>query len=78
MLFLLSNHVTFLGKVVAKFCAKFLHLQVLKNEANSAGDLGTSVQKAFFRFLFSLLIVVVVFISLVTTCHDCFYLHDDS
>ncbi|KAF8400506.1 hypothetical protein HHK36_013804 [Tetracentron sinense] len=37
------------GKVVAKFCAKFLHQQVLKNEAYSAGDLGTSVQKAFFR-----------------------------
>ncbi|XP_042486433.1 probable protein phosphatase 2C 60 [Macadamia integrifolia] len=37
------------GKVVAKFCAKYLHHQVLKNEAYSAGDLGTSVQKAFFR-----------------------------
>ncbi|XP_059658260.1 probable protein phosphatase 2C 60 isoform X2 [Cornus florida] len=37
------------GKVVAKFCAKFLHQQVLKNEAYSTGDLGTSVQKAFFR-----------------------------
>ncbi|KAK6927656.1 PPM-type phosphatase-like domain [Dillenia turbinata] len=38
------------GKVVAKFCAKYLHQQVLKSEAYSAGDLGTSVQKAFFRF----------------------------
>ncbi|KAK6912485.1 PPM-type phosphatase-like domain [Dillenia turbinata] len=37
------------GKVVAKFCAKYLHQQVLKSEAYSAGDLGTSVQKAFFR-----------------------------
>lgn len=38
-----------LGKVVAKFCAKYLHRQVLKNEAYAAGDIGTSVQKAFFR-----------------------------
>ncbi|MQL81661.1 hypothetical protein Taro_014127, partial [Colocasia esculenta] len=37
------------GKVVAKFCAKYLHTQVLKSEAYSAGDLGASVQKAFFR-----------------------------
>ncbi|KAG5563009.1 hypothetical protein RHGRI_005677 [Rhododendron griersonianum] len=37
------------GKVVAKFCAKYLHQQVLKQEAYSAGDIGTSVQKAFFR-----------------------------
>ncbi|EXC01123.1 putative protein phosphatase 2C 60 [Morus notabilis] len=37
------------GKVVAKFCAKFLHQQVLKNQAYAAGDIGTSVQKAFFR-----------------------------
>ncbi|XP_073004264.1 probable protein phosphatase 2C 11 isoform X2 [Typha latifolia] len=37
------------GKVVAKFCAKYLHTQVLKNDAYSAGDLGTSVHKAFFR-----------------------------
>ncbi|XP_077222326.1 putative protein phosphatase 2C 11 [Tasmannia lanceolata] len=37
------------GKVVAKFCAKYLHAQVLKNEAYSTGDLGASVQKAFFR-----------------------------
>ncbi|KAK2980874.1 hypothetical protein RJ640_003064 [Escallonia rubra] len=37
------------GKVVAKFCAKYLHQQVLKHEAYSAGDIGTSVQKAFFR-----------------------------
>ncbi|KAK3020002.1 hypothetical protein RJ639_004047 [Escallonia herrerae] len=36
------------GKVVAKFCAKYLHQQVLKHEAYSAGDIGTSVQKAFF------------------------------
>ncbi|CAL9161850.1 probable protein phosphatase 2C 11 [Musa acuminata AAA Group] len=37
------------GKVVAKFCAKYLHTQVLKNEASSTGDLGTSVQRAFLR-----------------------------
>ncbi|XP_051137480.1 probable protein phosphatase 2C 60 isoform X2 [Andrographis paniculata] len=37
------------GKVVAKFCAKYLHQQVLKNEAYSTGDVGTAVQKAFFR-----------------------------
>uniref|UniRef100_A0A1D1XJ46 protein-serine/threonine phosphatase n=1 Tax=Anthurium amnicola TaxID=1678845 RepID=A0A1D1XJ46_9ARAE len=37
------------GKVVAKFCAKYLHTQVLKHEAYSAGDLGASVLKAFFR-----------------------------
>ncbi|KAG1327542.1 putative protein phosphatase 2C 11 [Cocos nucifera] len=37
------------GKVVAKFCAKYLHTQVVKNEAYAAGDIGTSVQKAFFR-----------------------------
>ncbi|KAL7150670.1 hypothetical protein ABFS83_05G129800 [Erythranthe nasuta] len=37
------------GKVVAKFCAKYLHEQVIKNEAYSTGDIGTSVQKAFFR-----------------------------
>ncbi|XP_044471000.1 probable protein phosphatase 2C 60 isoform X1 [Mangifera indica] len=37
------------GKVVAKFCAKFLHIQVLKHEAYEAGDIGTSVQRAFFR-----------------------------
>ncbi|KAH0649177.1 hypothetical protein KY290_035128 [Solanum tuberosum] len=37
------------GKVVAKFCAKYLHQQVLKHEAYQQGDIGTSVQKAFFR-----------------------------
>uniref|UniRef100_A0A0D9WSQ0 protein-serine/threonine phosphatase n=1 Tax=Leersia perrieri TaxID=77586 RepID=A0A0D9WSQ0_9ORYZ len=37
------------GKLVAKFCAKYLHREVLRNEAYSAGDLGTAVQKAFFR-----------------------------
>ncbi|XP_059275319.1 probable protein phosphatase 2C 60 isoform X2 [Lycium ferocissimum] len=36
-------------KVVAKFCAKYLHQQVLKHEAYLHGDIGTSVQKAFFR-----------------------------
>ncbi|GFS44679.1 protein phosphatase 2C family protein [Actinidia rufa] len=42
------------GKVVAKFCAKYLHQQVLKNEAYSAGDIGTSIHKAFFRLCSSL------------------------
>ncbi|CAI9784780.1 unnamed protein product [Fraxinus pennsylvanica] len=37
------------GKVVAKFCAKYLHQQVLKHEAYLSGDIGTSIQKAFFR-----------------------------
>ncbi|KAH7564966.1 hypothetical protein JRO89_XS09G0093400 [Xanthoceras sorbifolium] len=37
------------GKAVAKFCAKYLHQQVLKNEAYLAGDLGTSIQKTFLR-----------------------------
>ncbi|KAL9233931.1 hypothetical protein vseg_008863 [Gypsophila vaccaria] len=37
------------GKVVSKFCAKFLHQQVLKSEAYSAGDLATALQKSFIR-----------------------------
>ncbi|KAL4564796.1 hypothetical protein LXL04_028867 [Taraxacum kok-saghyz] len=37
------------GKVVAKFCAKFLHQQVLKHEAYASGDIETSVEKAFIR-----------------------------
>ncbi|XP_021906457.1 probable protein phosphatase 2C 60 isoform X1 [Carica papaya] len=37
------------GKAVSKFCAKYLHRQVVKQEAYSAGDIGTSVQKAFLR-----------------------------
>ncbi|CAH9134386.1 unnamed protein product [Cuscuta epithymum] len=37
------------GKVVAKFCAKYLHQQVLKHEAYLAGDIGTSLQKSFLR-----------------------------
>ncbi|CAN0872339.1 Probable protein phosphatase 2C 60 [Linum grandiflorum] len=37
------------GKVVAKFCAKFLHQQVRKHEAYVAGDIGTSLQKSFLR-----------------------------
>ncbi|KAL5185353.1 putative protein phosphatase 2C 60 [Glycine soja] len=37
------------GKVVAKFCAKYLHQQVLKNEAYIAGDIGTSLKESFFR-----------------------------
>ncbi|KAI3455221.1 hypothetical protein Pfo_011884 [Paulownia fortunei] len=37
------------GKEVSKFCAKFLHQQVLEHEAYAAGDLGVSVKKAFLR-----------------------------
>ncbi|GMI72433.1 hypothetical protein like AT4G31860 [Hibiscus trionum] len=37
------------GQAVAKFCAKYLHQQVLKHEAYSAGDIGTSLQKSFLR-----------------------------
>ncbi|KAI4329415.1 hypothetical protein L6164_021681 [Bauhinia variegata] len=37
------------GKAVAKFCAKYLHQQVLKHEAYSAGDFGTSLKKSFLR-----------------------------
>ncbi|XP_050234095.1 probable protein phosphatase 2C 60 isoform X1 [Mercurialis annua] len=37
------------GKAVAKFCAKYLHQQVLKHAAYSTGDLGTSLQKSFLR-----------------------------
>ncbi|XVE71273.1 hypothetical protein DITRI_Ditri10aG0137800 [Diplodiscus trichospermus] len=37
------------GKVVAKFCAKYLHQQVLKNEAYAAGDIVAALQRAFFR-----------------------------
>ncbi|URE48483.1 Transferase family [Musa troglodytarum] len=37
------------GKVVAKFCAKYLHSQVLKHELHLGGDLAASVRKAFFR-----------------------------
>ncbi|KAL6497129.1 hypothetical protein OROGR_029058 [Orobanche gracilis] len=37
------------GKEVSKFCAKFLHHQVMEHEPYFAGDLGTSVKKAFLR-----------------------------
>jgi len=42
------------GKVVAKFCAKYLHQQVKKNDAYAAGDIGTSVQKAYLRLFLTL------------------------
>ncbi|KAE8656922.1 Detected protein of unknown function [Hibiscus syriacus] len=38
-----------IGKVVAKFCAKHLHQQMLRHEAYLEGDIGTSVQRAFLR-----------------------------
>ncbi|KAK9052130.1 hypothetical protein SSX86_028758 [Deinandra increscens subsp. villosa] len=37
------------GQEVSKFCAKFLHQQVLKHEAYSVGDIGTAAQKSFLR-----------------------------
>ncbi|XP_057454065.1 probable protein phosphatase 2C 60 isoform X2 [Lotus japonicus] len=37
------------GKAVSKFCAKYLHQQMLKHEAYIAGDIGTSLQKTFLR-----------------------------
>ena len=62
------------GKVVAKFCAKYLHQQVKKNEAYAAGDIGTSVQKAYLRY-FSLLDyeseLVFISISQIVGCLDC-------
>nr|KAJ0213914.1 hypothetical protein LSAT_V11C400187370 [Lactuca sativa] len=36
-------------KAVSKFCAKYLHQQVLKQEAYAAGDIGTAAQKSFLR-----------------------------
>lgn len=39
------------GKVVAKFCAKFLHKELLTDEGYLAGDLTTSVRRAFLRLL---------------------------
>ncbi|EPS67447.1 hypothetical protein M569_07325, partial [Genlisea aurea] len=37
------------GKEVARFCAKFLHEQVLRHEAYGAGDLESSLRHAFLR-----------------------------
>ncbi|XP_060172742.1 probable protein phosphatase 2C 60 [Lycium barbarum] len=37
------------GDEVSKFCAKFLHQEVLNHEAFSAGDISTSIQHAFLR-----------------------------
>ncbi|XP_057791417.1 probable protein phosphatase 2C 60 isoform X3 [Salvia miltiorrhiza] len=37
------------GNEVSKFCAKFLHQQVLNDEAYATGDLENSVRKAFLR-----------------------------
>ncbi|KAJ8449609.1 hypothetical protein Cgig2_005631 [Carnegiea gigantea] len=37
------------GKVVAKFCAKFLHKELLTDEGYVAGDLSASVRRAFLR-----------------------------
>ncbi|KAL3633130.1 hypothetical protein CASFOL_026114 [Castilleja foliolosa] len=38
-------------KEVSKFCAKFLHRQVMEHEAYVAGDLNTSLKKAFLRIM---------------------------
>ncbi|KAL8260914.1 hypothetical protein R6Q59_024963 [Mikania micrantha] len=37
------------GQAVSKFCAKYLHQQVIKHEAYSSGDIGTALQKSFLR-----------------------------
>ncbi|PWA82460.1 protein phosphatase 2C family protein [Artemisia annua] len=37
------------GGSVAKFCAKYLHQQLIKQEAYSSGDIGTAAQKSFLR-----------------------------
>ncbi|KAL7618802.1 probable protein phosphatase 2C 60 [Lactuca sativa] len=37
------------GQSVSKFCAKYLHQQLMKHEAYSSGDIGTAAQKAFLR-----------------------------
>nr|GEW02407.1 probable protein phosphatase 2C 60 [Tanacetum cinerariifolium] len=37
------------GGSVSKFCAKYLHQQLIKHEAYSSGDLGTAAQKSFLR-----------------------------
>ncbi|KAH0707651.1 hypothetical protein KY285_012536 [Solanum tuberosum] len=37
------------GDEVSKFCAKFLHQEVLNHEAYSAGDIDTSIRHAFLR-----------------------------
>ncbi|KVH98077.1 Protein phosphatase 2C [Cynara cardunculus var. scolymus] len=37
------------GQAVSKFCAKYLHQQVVKHEAYCSGDIGTAAQKAFLR-----------------------------
>lgn len=37
------------GDEVSKFCAKFLHQELLNHEAFSAGDISTSIQHAFLR-----------------------------
>jgi protein phosphatase 1G len=36
--------------VAAKFCAKYLHREVVNSEAYASGDLGTALQRAFFRY----------------------------
>ncbi|MBA0723762.1 hypothetical protein Golax_004318 [Gossypium laxum] len=42
-------YISCVGQAVSKFCAKYLHQQVLQHEAYSAGDIGTSLQKSFLR-----------------------------
>ncbi|XP_074316562.1 putative protein phosphatase 2C 21 isoform X2 [Silene latifolia] len=37
------------GKAVAKFCAKFLHKELLTDEAYKAGDLSNSIRRVFLR-----------------------------
>ncbi|CAI9304187.1 unnamed protein product [Lactuca saligna] len=41
------------GQAVSKFCAKYLHQQLLKQEAYAAGDIGTAAHKSFLSGLLS-------------------------
>nr|GEW16265.1 putative reverse transcriptase domain-containing protein [Tanacetum cinerariifolium] len=49
------------GGSVSKFCAKYLHQQLIKHEAYSSGDLGTAAQKSSSCRLFFLLLTVMVY-----------------
>nr|XP_043637733.1 probable protein phosphatase 2C 60 [Erigeron canadensis]XP_043637734.1 probable protein phosphatase 2C 60 [Erigeron canadensis] len=37
------------GQAVSKFCAKYLHQQLIKHEAYASGDIGIAAQKSFLR-----------------------------
>ncbi|GJS50712.1 putative reverse transcriptase domain-containing protein [Tanacetum coccineum] len=50
-------------KDVANFCAKFIHQQVLKQEAYATGDIETSVQKSFLRSRLESFVIVIHFVE---------------